>query len=398
MKKYGLIAVVLLCLTLLSACGTNPEESESPLETELPVFGTIPEESESPLKTELPVFGMNSDKSEPPLKTEAEIQYDLEQSDDFWYLLAPNAPDKYSITDLVINGRITEPESSDTLAVTVTASSEYAVYTGTFNINYLYDEDMGYICDYIYQGTPGSYSEIKLPSDDFAKTYFELNMASVNGKLQTVEIEEVPSNDKICKMNALYESRDDAAHCTRTISAYAICHFEGGTWEKDMWIQGTSENTVYDMVNEIYWREVSTYDGSEVELINAYVIDEHQYYDRFVYYSYAEINYEDIIKCGFIKKETQIQEERCYVGCEGEGLLGESKGPIDEQTAITYYEQIKNENSDILIILDPEQYLEEDIYFPGSVIIYDQYVNEDGLQVVEVAHEGTIAYEEALKR
>ena len=335
------------------------------------------------------------------LKSENEIQTDLEQSDYFWYLLAPQAQDEYNITDLVINSRITESEQSDTVAVTVTAESEYAVYTGTFSVKYLYHEDAGYVYDSVYQGFSGTYSDVKLPSDDFAKAYFELKMASINGTLQTAEIEGIPSDDKICKMNAVYESRDDAAHCTSTIYAYAISQFIGGTWQKEgsnMGIKVTDEVDVYDTVNEIYWSKESCAEGSEIELLNAYTVDGHQYYDHFVYYSFADIDYKWIIKYGFIEKEEEMQEENCYMGCDGYGYLGESTGPIDEQMAINYFEQIKNENSDILIILEPEQFLLDTLMFPDSVIIAKQYVDEDGLQVAEVAHKGTVGYDEALKQ
>lgn len=280
MKKYILLSALLLAL-LLSACGGKTNEN---------------------------------------LKSENEIQTDLEQNDYFWYLLAPQAQDEYNITDFVINGRITEPERSDTVAVTVTAESEYAVYTGTFSVKYLYQEDMGYVYDSVHQGFSGTYSEIKLPSDDFAKAYFELEMAHVNGTLQTAEIEGIPSDDRICKMNALYEKRDDAAHCTSTISAYAISQFVGGTWQKEgsnMGTKVTDVDDVYDTVNEIYWSQSPL--SGEVELVNAYVMDGHQYYDHFVYYSFADINYKDVIKYGFIEKEVQVLEESCYMGCDGYG-------------------------------------------------------------------------------
>lgn len=331
------------------------------------------------------------------LKSESAIQADLEQSDHFWYLLAPNAPDEYNITDFVINGRVTEPEQSDTVAVTVTAKSEYALYTGTFSVKYLYHENTGYVYDSVFQGIPGSYSEIRLPSDNFAKAYFEPEMATFNGTLQTVEIEQVPSDDKICKMNAVFESRDDAAHCTSTISASAISHFNGGTWQKegaDMDMKVTEEVHVYDVVNEIYWLNDSISSG--IELINAYVVDGLQYYDRFIYYSDADLNYKDVMKYGFIEKEVQVLEESCYMGCDGYNLLGEATGPIDEQTALKYLEQIKIENPDVLIITDPEQYLSEALFVPDYMIISEKYIDEDGLNVVELVRKGTPAYDEAL--
>lgn len=106
MKKYSLVMITLLCLAVLSACGKE---------------------------------------SAPALKTEDQIRHDLEQSEHFWYLVAPAATDAYSITDLTIDSRITEPKVSDSVTVAVTAESEYAKYNGVFQVKYLYSESDGCI-------------------------------------------------------------------------------------------------------------------------------------------------------------------------------------------------------------------------------------------------------------
>lgn len=80
------------------------------------------------------------------------------------------------------------------------------------------------------------------------------------------------------------------------------------------------------------------------------------------------------------------------MGCGDKSLISESAGPMDETSALDYIKQIKAENQEILIILDPEEYLSDILYVPGSVIITNQYTDEDGLNVAEVAHKGTTAF------
>lgn len=359
MKKYSLVIITLLCLAVLSACGKE---------------------------------------SAPALKTEDQIRHDLEQSEHFWYLVAPAATDAYSITDLTIDSRITEPKVSDSVIVAVTAESEYAKYNGVFLVKYLYSESDGYTVDTIYQNTVGSYSEIKLPNDEFATEIFSTVMTYVNGTLQTAEVEEIPSDERTCKLNATYVVRDDHEHCTSQIAAYTIGTFSGGTWQvqagnimigEDI-VTVTEETCTYDTTNEVYW-QIDPVSGG-VELTNAYVMDGHQYYDRYLYVSSADINYKDIIKWGFLSKETKVLADTCYMGCGDKSLISESAGPMDEASALDYIKQIKAENQEILIILDPEEYLSDILYVPGSVIITNQYTDEDGLNVAEVAHKGTTAF------
>ena len=86
-----------------------------------------------------------------------------------------------------------------------------------------------------------------------------------------------------------------------------------------------------------------------MEIVNAYCSEGHQYYDRFVYYSYAAINDKEIIKYGFQIVEKNVLADDAYMGCDGAGLLGESTGPISEQDVYAYLATIKSSNPDILI-------------------------------------------------
>ena len=146
-------------------------------------------------------------------------------------------------------------------------------------------------------------------------------------------------------------------------------------------------------MNEIYWSE-GAYDG-ELELTNAYTLDGRQYYDHYVYYSYADINYEDIIKYGFVADEEQVSVNDHYIGCEGVGLIEASTGHIDRQKALSYLKQLQSNDSSIFMIYDAKQYLAQTLYVPGSAIISKTYTDEDGLTVAEVVHKGTLAYDEA---
>lgn len=357
MKKQGIFALLLLALGLLTACS-----------------GSL---------------------GEPKVKTEVEIISDLEQREDFWWKVAPDATSEYNITDLSLNMRETDPGKSDKVFVTIIAESEYATYTGDFSLTYQYQEDVGYSLDMIYQDYWGTYSDIKLPTDEFAINYYTENLASIDGTLQEAAIEEISGKEDQCVATATFKFRDDATHATTIISGFYPCHFENGAWKFGTYesFQVVNEETLYDQANKIYWNTDVVTGG--VELVNAYVVDGAQYCDRFVYYSFADVNYKDIIKYGFVEKELQTLTADVYIGAESTlNILDDSVGPIDEQSALQYIERIKGETSDILIILDAQQYLDE---LPGDLIISEEYIDEDGLNVAKVVHPGTLAYEEAIR-
>ncbi len=146
----------------------------------------------------------------------------------------------------------------------------------------------------------------------------------------------------------------------------------------------------YDPANEIYWH-ASPYSNS-VEIVNAYCTEGHQYYDRYVYYSYADVNYKEIIKYGFQTVEKNVLADDAYMGCDGAGLLGESTGPISEQDVYAYLATIKSSNPDILIITDAKQYLAQVLSQPDYMRVVNEYTDEDGLHVAELATKGTDKY------
>lgn len=102
MKKCSLFAAAMLCILLLSACGNSTS------------------------------FTSNSPR------TQADVKRDLEQSEAFWNMVAPAAPDAYRLTDVTVLAQFTEPEEHDVLSVSVTAQSDVATYTGVLSASYDY--------------------------------------------------------------------------------------------------------------------------------------------------------------------------------------------------------------------------------------------------------------------
>lgn len=338
-------------------------------------------------------------------KTDGEIISDLEQSDSFWGKIASKAATEYKITELTIKSRETDPLSSDHLLVTVTAKSDFATYTGSFNLVYLYEEDVGYELNTIYQDYFGTYSDIKLPNNDFAVTYFEnrLSQYEKDIAMRDIAILPVEGNDKICKAAATFDIRYEEEHYTRTVSGFYLCKFINGSWEIDLtegWIT-LSDEYYYDQKNEITYHYSSTW--NTLELINNYVEDGLQYYDRFLYYSFGDLNYKLKIEYGFSEKEFHVLREDTYIGNEsfydGKGdFFDVSNGPIDEATALRIIQQIAEANEDVYLIFDPVQYLNEALAVPGTAIISEQYVDENGLNVAKIVEKGTVGYEDALRK
>lgn len=338
-------------------------------------------------------------------KTDGEIISDLEQSDSFWGKIASKAATEYKITELTIKSRETDPLSSDHLLVTVTTKSDFATYTGPFNLVYLYKEDAGYELNTIYQDYFGTYSDIKLPNNDFAVTYFENTVSQYEKDIAMRDIAILPAegNDTICKTAATFDIRYEEEHYTRTVSGFYLCKFINGSWEIDLtegWIT-LSDEYYYDQKNEITYHYSSTW--NTLELINNYVEDGLQYYDRFLYYSFGDLNYKLKIEYGFSEKEFHVLREDTYIGNEsfydGKGdFFDVSNGPIDEATALRIIQQIAEANEDVYLIFDPGQYLNEALAVPGTAIISEQYVDENGLNVAKIVEKGTVGYEDALRK
>ena len=362
MKKTGLLIAIVLGLTILSGCGRDSTFYSS------------------------------------GLKSEGAIKNDLEQSDVFWGMVAPAAPGDYHLTDVSVLARFTDEEKEDVVSISVTAQSSVATYTGVFTASYEYVEGQGFVLARIFQGDNGSYSDIKLPDDSFASAAWGMVMSEVNGTLQETSVEGMSSDDKVCKLNASFTYRDDAQHVTGEVSAYMTATFADGAWQipdSDLMVGQSpitvvSERNTYDPANEVYWH-ASPYSNS-VEIVNAYCSEGHQYYDRFVYYSYAAINYKEIIKYGFQTVEKNVLADDAYMGCDGAGLLGESTGPISEQDVYAYLATIKSSNPDILIITDARQYLAQVLSQPDYMRVVNEYTDEDGLHVAELATKGTDKY------
>lgn len=362
MKKTGLLIAIVLSLIALSGCGKDSTFHSS------------------------------------GLKSEEAIKSDLEQSETFWGMVAPAAPGDYHLTDLSVLARFTDEEKEDVVSVSVTAQSSVATYTGVFSASYEYVEGEGFVLVRIFRGDKGSYSDIRLPDDSFASDVWGMVMPEVNGTLQETSVEGISSDDTVCKLNAAFTYRDDEQHVTGEVSAYITAKFADGAWQipdSDLMVGQSpvtvvSEHNTYDPANEVYWHTNPNYNS--VEIINAYYTEGHQYYDRFVYYSYAEINYKEIIKYGFQTVEMNIPADDAYMGCDGVGLLSESTGPISEQEVYAYLATIKSSNPDILIITDAKQYLAQVLYQPDYMRVVDEYTDEDGLHVAELATKGTDKY------
>lgn len=327
------------------------------------------------------------------IPSKAEIQQALTSSDNFWYAVAPAAPGDYRLTDLSIEMRFTQLEETDESMVLVTAESDYAVYSGIFSVKYRWREGE-YTLASISQTEPGTYSNIKLPEDDFAAAFFQTVASQSNGTLLEAAVEGDPDDESFCLLNGSYTARDDSIRCTSTVSACAPAGFVDGAWQvltdgylfPEAILQVVSEEKVFDAANEIYW----TYGFGSVQLVNAYVLDGQQYYDRFVYESFADIDYKDIIRYGFETTELRQPENSCYMGYNGVGtLLGASTGPMDQQAALDCLAQIKKENPELRIILDAQQYLDETLIIPGNVVIAKEYTDEDGMHVAKTAFKNT---------
>lgn len=165
------------------------------------------------------------------------------------------------------------------------------------------------------------------------------------------------------------------------------------------WIEWYNEmHPIYEPVNGVYYNV--PYWGC-IELINAYVIDNDQYYDRFVYESIDDIRSSDRLQYGFVREDIQVPCPRSQT-IDGEHFLCESAGTIDEQGALALLKQLHEKNPDqskLQIILDPDQYLEETLMYPGSVIVSEEYIDEStGLNTAEVVHQGTLGYQEVMNR
>lgn len=363
MKKCSLFAAAMLCILLLSACGNSTS------------------------------FTSNSPR------TQADVKRDLEQSEAFWNMVAPAAPDAYRLTDVTVLAQFTEPEEHDVLSVSVTAQSDVATYTGVLSASYDYIEGQGYVLARILQGSPGSYSDIQLPDGSLASTFWNMAMAEVNGTLQETSVEGIASDETHCKLKGTFDYRDDALHFTGTISAYVTATFADGAWQiltSDP-IYGQSPITVeaqsgrFDPANEVYWSN-----NLGLEIINAYYVDGHQYYDRFSYYSSADLTTREVIKYGFQNVEKHVLADDAYMGSDGVGFLSTSTGPMSEADIYPYLDMIKASDPNVLIITDARQYLREVLIQPDYMIVAKEYTDENGLHVAELATKGTDGYAAAM--
>lgn len=338
-----------------------------------------------------------------PVKTEEQIISDLEQSYSFWSIFAPDST-TYRITNLTVEDRETVSEVSDDVIVSVIAESDIAAYTGSFHLGYQYSSDAGYVLYGVYQPFIGTYSDVKLPSDTDAKAlYQEADMLTyirayapydAHFTLQSISVTSIPNSETQCTVTVELDARSDLEHCTSKLSAVFWCRFANGAWAVDFETNMTTTelSRQYDQSNGVFWSYDSALDT--LELINAYVEGGHQYYDRFNYYSYAELNYKDVIEYGFTLQETHILAENCYIG--GEQMLTESPGQMDEPLALQYIDQIRTAQKDVLIILDAKQYLLETLPDPKLIIVSKEYIDDTGLHVANVAHYGTVLYDEAI--
>lgn len=346
-------------------------------------------------------------QEDPPEKSKEEIIADLNHSADFWFYVVPGQSSDiiadYTVKDIDIQTR-EKDENYDTIIGNVTAESSYATYTGTFLIKYLFQEDSGYSLYTVYQEVPGIYSGIKPPDDKFAEDYYSAHKAALLEKidyyadLSSLAFENVsakPINEEkhIYGLYATYTCRVTEGHCTLFGDICCTMYFENGMW--NMGTVDNSKNITYDQVNQIYFETVTGY-SNRVVLINAYVLDGIQYYDKFCYFSEAELNYADKITYGFEEIETGVPVTDSYIGQDS--ILCKSTGPIDEQEALVYLEQIKKQDDDLFIITDPKAYvatLPANINDPGYIIIDEQYVDDNGLNVATIVRRGTYGYEMA---
>ena len=330
-------------------------------------------------------------------KSEAEIVSDLENSDLFWFQFSPESGDDYTLDDFEIIIRETMPEESDFLVAQVAAHSEYATYTGNFEIKYVYSgADGTYVLNNV-SATSFIYSDIKLPEDLFARDIWTDALAhDVTASIQDTHVEAIPGDEDSCKLVATYMQEDPLNHSHSEITAFYTANFKAGTWSTDLGhVETIDSTTTYDEANEIYWEYDQVSEG--IRLVNAYMVDQQQYYDEFIYRSEADLNYKYMLEYGFISIKQQVPVSDQYIGhADGQTVIGVSEGSIDEDDALQYLAQIKNNNPDLLIILDPRQYLEDVLYIPGSMVITNEYINEEGLHVAEVAQKGTLGYQESM--
>lgn len=196
-----------------------------------------------------------------------------------------------------------------------------------------------------------------------------------------------------------YDYHDDALHFTGTVSAYVTATFADGAWQiltSDP-IYGQSPITVesqsgrFDPVNEIYWSN-----RLGLEIINAYYVDGHQYYDHFSYYSSADLTAKQVIKYGFQNVEKHVLVDDAYMGSDGVGFLSTSTGPMSEADIYPYLDMIKASDPNVLIITDARQYLREVLTQPDYMIVAKEYTDENSLHVAELATKGTDGYAAAM--
>ena len=180
---------------------------------------------------------------------------------------------------------------------------------------------------------------------------------------------------------------------------YVTATFADGAWQiltSDP-IYGQSPITVesqsgrFDPVNEIYWSN-----RLGLEIINAYYVDGHQYYDHFSYYSSADLTAKQVIKYGFQNVEKHVLVDDAYMGSDGVGFLSTSTGPMSEADISPYLDMIKASDPNVLIITDARQYLREVLTQPDYMIVAKEYTDENGLHVAELATKGTDGYAAAM--
>lgn len=168
-------------------------------------------------------------KEEPAVKTEVEIIEDLNRSEKLQFLLVPNGGAEYVVTDISILIRETQNKLSDYIALTVTAQSPYATFTGPLELKYKYVDDSGYVPDLIYQEFQGTYTITAPPPEDLAKAYYQEQIYQGGYRLLGTSIQPIEGQENAYIAEIQFQYPEDK-YCTTTASVSHECLFINGGW------------------------------------------------------------------------------------------------------------------------------------------------------------------------